>query len=227
MAFNGVKERTSELFNEVHIYLTCISRMEPDDLSLPIPLEVNIMKGLFYVHLYAAFEKSINDVIQVALSLISSHQVKVNHFSPPLLSIVMANDIQSLRDVSSSKVFTKSANLFITVTSDDIVSLNETIFTGHLKNIWMKTIDEVILSLGMSPLEFEMIERAVVDEVVDRRNAVAHGGDSASNVGERFRSDVLRRKMETISAIMNQIIVSIETHCTSKNFIKSDAKHHY
>lgn len=227
MPFSTVKSRTSERFNEVQIFLNFISAQEPDQPMDPVSLEVRVMKGLFYVHLYAAFEKSINDAVETALSLISSKNVKNNHFLAPFLTVVLADKIKSLKDCSYSKFFIKSSDVFIDAASNNVIPLNETVFSDRLQNIWIKTIDEIIKTLGMEKIEFSNHIRTTIDEVVDKRNSVAHGRDSAASVGERYRSIVLREKLEIISSVTHEIINAIEEHYKTNRYIRSNARRHY
>jgi hypothetical protein len=227
MPFSSVKERTRERFTEVQIYLNFINTLEPREPMEPASLEVRVMKGLFYVHLYAALEKSVNDVVETFLSLIASKNIKNNHFTAPMLSIALADQIKSLKDTSHSKLINKSVDIFVEAASANVVHINETVLSRSLQNIWMKTINEAFESLCISPLLFSSHEKTTVDEVVDKRNAVAHGRDSAASVGERYRVPVLREKMETISVVTNKIIDSIEEHCLEKKYIKPTVRRHY
>ncbi len=227
MPFNGVKTRTSERFNEVQIFLTFISSQEPTLPTHSVSLEVRIMKGLFYVHLYSAFEKSVNDAVETALSLISAKSIKNNHLSPTLLSIALSDKMKSLKDSGYSKIFIKSADVFTESASSNILPINETIFSSQLQNVWVKTIFEIVSILGVDEIEFSSRVRTTVDEIVDKRNAVAHGRDSAASVGERYRATVLREKMELISSAIHQIIDALEAHCSSKRYIKPNARRYY
>lgn len=227
MPFNAVKSRTSERFNEVLIFLNYVSSQEPSNPTEVVPLEVKIMKGLFYVHLYSAFEKSINDVVETMLSLISSKSVKNNHLLAPVLSVVLTDKIKSLKDCGYSKLFTKSSDVFVDAASTNIMPINETVFSSHLQNVWVKTIEEIFVTLGMNPISLDMRSKTTIDEIVERRNSVAHGRDSAASVGERYRANVLREKMEILSSSSNEIINSIEEHYLSKRFIKPTVRRHY
>lgn len=227
MSLNTVKLRTSERFNEVLIFLNYVSSLEPDNPTEPVSLEVKIMKGLFYVHLYSAFEKSINDTVETVLSLISSKNVKNSHLLAPVLSVVLTDKIKSLKDCGYAKVFIKSSDIFVDAASTNITPINETIFSNHLQNVWVKTIDEIFHTLGINSLRLDIHSKTTIDEIVERRNAVAHGRDSAASVGERYRTDVLREKMETVSSSTYEIIYAIEDHYLSKRYIKSTVRRYY
>lgn len=227
MSFDGVRGRASERFNEVQLLLNHISSSEPREVTTPVSLEVKIMKGLFYVHLYAAFEKTINEVVETALFLISSKEIKCSHLSPPLLSVALSDRIKSLKDGGYSKLLIKSAEMFSESCSKSVLQINETIFSTQLQNAWVQTITEVSVVLGINGFSFEPRIRATIDEVVEKRNAVAHGRDRASSVGERYRAVVLRDKLEIISSAAHQFIIAVEEHCQGKKYIKPTLRRHY
>ena len=227
MSFEGVKRRTSERFNEVQVLLNYISSSEQQEITSPISLEMKIMKGLFYVHLYAAFEKTVNEIFETALSLISSKCIKNNHLSPTLLSIALSDKMKSLKDGGYSKILIKSSEIFSESSSNKVVPINETIFSSQLQNAWVKTITEISIILGINDFSFEPRVRATIDEIVDKRNAVAHGRDSASTIGERYRANVLRDKMVIVSSAAQQFIIAVEEHCAAKKYIKPSLRRHY
>lgn len=226
MPYRTVRDRTRQRFSEVQVFLNYLHGLEPEDHE-PASVELRIMKGLFIVHLYGAFEKSINDVVETSLSLISSKRVKNSHFYAPFLSIALCDQLKSLKDSKHSNLIYKASELFIEAASKNVIPINETAFSTHLQNTGMKTLERVMQSFGMPSTQFERKERVTVDEVVDKRNAVAHGRDSAAYVGERYRAHELREKMDVISTVIDKVIDTAEQYYSSKNFIKSGFKRHY
>lgn len=227
MPFTKVKENTRKRFNEVRTFLNYISSVEPSNPAVDIPLEVKVMKGLFYVHLYSALERSINDLIESTIILISSKQVKNNHFSPALLSIALVDNIKSLKDSSHSVLINKSVDIFTAADSTSVVKLSESLFYKNLQSVNTSSIEDAFKSFGIKDLKLDPREKATVNEVVDKRNAVAHGRDSASSVGERFRVDVLRDKMGLVSEVTLKLIDLIEVDFIAKGYIKIDFRKHY
>lgn len=227
MPYTGVKERTTKRFAEVYSFLNYITSLEPSNPLENVSLEVNIMKGLFYVHLYGAFEKSINDIIETSITLISTKNVKNNHYEKPLLSIVLSNEIKSLRDISHKKVVNSCIDLFIKSGSNDVIKLNEAYFSSSLQNVWVHVLEESLRTLGIELINLEIFEKVTVNELVEKRNAVAHGRDSASEVGEKFRANILRKKMDTITTVTQKITDLTELNFINTKYIKSTFKRFY
>lgn len=132
-----------------------------------------------------------------------------------------------MRDVSHGKVINNSIDLFIKTGSNDVIKLNETTFSNSLQNIWIKTLEESLRALGIESPNLEISEKVTVNEIVDKRNAVAHGRDSAAAIGEKFRADVLRKKMDTITTVTQKIIDVTELNFTNKKYIKPPYKRLY
>ena len=227
MSFNSAVSNASERFAEVQVLLNTIQSLEPRNVIDPSSLELKIMKGLFFVHLYAAFERTINEVVETTLSLISAHNIKNNHLSPSLLSVVFLNELKSIKDGSHSKILIKSSEMFTESSLAKVVPINETIFSGHLQNVWTKTIYEILTILGMKSFSFTSRVKTTIDEIVDKRNAVAHERYSASSVGERYRVIDLREKMEIISSATQQFISAVDDHYNQKKYIKPSLRRHY
>lgn len=227
MSFTSVKNQNSSRFNEVQLLLNYITSLEPTLPTDPTPSEVKILRGLFYVHLYAALEKSMNDVVQKTILLINSKNIKNRHYTLAFNSISVFDKIQSLKESGYKKVIERTIQLFAEVGSANVRNLNETTFSKRLQNVWIDTIEEVMLAFGMPPLVLTARERATIDEIVDKRNAVAHGGESASYVGERHRAAVLRVKLQIAQDFMINVIDRFEEFYDNKKFLKPVMKKHY
>jgi hypothetical protein len=227
MTFTLIKNRARTRFNENITYLNYLTAVEPNDPTIPASQELKIMKGLFYVHLYGSLEKTINDLIENTLISINSQNIKNKHFSPPFNTISLLGKLQSFKDCGHRNFFAKAIEIFEEMQSDNIPSLNETAFSNNLQNVWTKTIIEILTAFGIGNFIIEPRTRTTIDEIVDKRNAVAHGRETAAVIGERFRTNDLRVKMNTITTFSFDLIDCFENYHDSKKFIKPQSKRHY
>lgn len=227
MSYSTLKTQVSSRFNEVQVFLNFITSQEPSNPVDPTPMEVKIMRGLFYVHLYGALEKSVNEVVQYTLSLISSKAVKHNHFQLAFSTISVGNKLKALKDSGYKKFLSKSIEIFDQVSCTNICQIDETTFSNYLQNIWVNTLEEVRLAFGMAAMTISPQERATINEIVEKRNEVAHGRESALIVGERHRTDVLRVKLQIIQNFTFAFIDEFEDFYTKKKYLKPAMKKHY
>lgn len=227
MTFINIRQSTRARFTENQIFLNFITSLEPRAVTDVVPPEVNMMKGLFYVHLYSSLERSVNELIETTLIYISSKSIQYNHFAIPFSSISLVDKLKSFKDSGYSNFFNKAFEIFNEFSSTSVCAINETIFTKNLQNVWTKTIEEICKSFGIKSLNVTPRIRATIDEVVTKRNEVAHGRESAKIVGERFRTDDLRRKMEVLNEFCNYLIDLFEMYYTRKDFLKPTVKRRY
>jgi hypothetical protein len=217
MIFDNVRANSRERFTEVQINLNYIESIEPDGEATP---EVKIMRGLYYVHLYSALEKALNETIEQAILLIKSKNIKNLHFSTPFNVISLNSKMQSFKQCGYKEYFDKSSEVFESIDSENIFDISNTIFSQNLQNVWYKTIQDTIRSFGATPILVDPRVKLTIDEIVDKRNAVAHGRETPIVVGERHRSNVLRTKTQEIQMVIDQVISTFEEYISNHEFIK-------
>lgn len=227
MSFVTVKNKARSRFAETQVFLNHLTAIEPNDPTIPDSLEFKIMKGLFHVQLYAALEKTVNDIIENTLTYIGSAGVKNIHYAIPFNTISLVDKLKSFKDCGYNNFFSRAVEIFSELTSENVTTISDTTFSNNLQNVWTKTIEEIIRTFGIKGFTIDPRTKTTIDELVEKRNAVAHGRESAAVVGERFRTDVLRAKSQLINDFSIELIELFEEYYSSKRFLKSSAKKHY
>lgn len=218
MPFSIVRSKSRERFSEVLINLAFIEKNEENEEP---SAEVKILRGLFYVHLYSALEKSINETIEQTILLIKHDSVKNIHYHTAFNLISLNSRMQAFKQCSGKNYFIKSAEVFEGLRSDEVFDLSDTVFSESLQNIWYKTIQETLRSFGLEPINIDPRTRLTIDEVVEKRNAVAHGRETPIFVGERHRSDILRKKTQEIQLVVEQFVSVFEDYIINKKYVDS------
>lgn len=219
MTFASARKIAAERFNESLIYLNYISALEPNP-GEPVGQEIKVMKGLFLVQLYGALEKSMTDTVQLLLTSIKSLQPKNADIILPFNVVSMARHWKSIKDTKYKGAFLQMQGFFSALESNSCHDIDETLFSALLMNIWAKTIDEVVGALGISGFTLSVSDRALIDELVDKRNAVAHGRESAASVGEKYRCDELRKRLNDIQTLMTTFIDRLEAYFDKREFLQ-------
>jgi hypothetical protein len=227
MNLNAVRISAGKHIQEVRAHLSHIMDLEPTDPLEPMPFEVKVLNGLFYVNLYSALERSVNDTVQRTLTYIASISVRNSHLSGSFCTISLFSTLSSLKDSKNSKFIIKSTELFARQVDDNIATINESCLAIYLQNVRINTVDELFDAFGINKLNLNPTTRLSVDEIVENRNKVAHGREQASIVGERHRANSLRQKTDEVSELINSIIDSFEEFCISKSFIKPAERYRY
>jgi hypothetical protein len=227
MSFIPIKTNTRNRLNENLQFLNYISSVEPVNPRDTVSLEVNIMKGLFYVHLYSTLEKTINELAEQTIILINTKSISTKHFNHTFNSIALYNELKSFKDCGHRNFFAKAYDIFIQINNNNPASLNETLFSNNLQNVWFKTIEEISLCFGVKGINTSARVKATINEIVDKRNAVAHGRENAADVGSRFRTPMIRIKYNEIANFTYQLIDLYDEYFSKKDYLKVAAKRLY
>ncbi len=225
MPFSIVKRNSRERFSEVLINLSHIESIEPKEVTEEAPAYVKIQRGLYYVHLYSAFEKTVNEVVEQAILIIKSKDVKNKHFETTFNVISLNSKMQSFKSCGYKEYFNKSIDVFKSIGSDETFEISNTIFSQNLQNVWFETIQQLLDSFGISRIDPRF--KPIVKEVVENRNAVAHGRETPIVVGERHRANVLRKRTEDIQLVIDIFIDSFETYISDLAYIRQDYRADY
>lgn len=205
-------------FNEVRILLNDITSREVPPPSADVDT-VMILRGLFYVHLYGAFEYSINNAVQLYLQSISSANVPYLHLEQMFYSVALDGRFMSILDRKASGKWDGRRALLVQQRSNDLCGLSDTLFSYDLQNIWYKTLVELFQSLGIDRHVLPNVRyRGYIDEVVEKRNAIAHGRESPLSVGT-VRSADLEKRYDAISTTAAYLIGCLASHLNGREFI--------
>jgi len=238
MTFASSRLIATERLTEVLIYLNHVTACEPNPNVIAtgsghiptvnpiVPAHVNVMKGLFFVQLYGALEKSTSHASQLLLSKIHALAPKNEHVIVQFNVVSMARKWKSIKDTGHGKAFVQMTNFFASLESPDYFGIDDTLFSSSLQNVWAKTLEDLFACLGM-PNPLSTSEGALVDELVDKRNAVAHGRETASEIGQRYTTSDLRKRLQDVQTLIFKLIDRLEAYFDAREFVKSSAHQFY
>lgn len=213
---------------EVTGLLECIRRLESPDPLVPDSYDVHVLRGLYYVHLYAAFEHSVNNGVEGFIRNITKLGVKTTHLEHPLFSIALDSQLTSLKDIGELKKWERRLDVFNKQQSEDECMLNDSVFGQYLQNVWFKSLEQVFQCLNIpSPAVPHPMYGLSIDEIVEKRNAVAHGRESPADVGRGTRSPELQLKLDSITTVVQHMFECFENALTSRTFIVSHHRASY
>ncbi|TQM08419.1 MAE_28990/MAE_18760 family HEPN-like nuclease [Stenotrophomonas maltophilia] len=208
--FTAHRNDVTKRITEVRLLLDLVRNMEAPPPAVD-SLEVRVLRGLFFVHLYSALEFTINGAVERFLAGVGDLRVKAQHFEPVFLSVALDSTFSSLRMVSEEKRWPKRREVWSRAASEEICPVNSGIFGLYLQNVWVERIDALSNCLNIGePMIPNAAYRAYVDELVDRRNGVAHGRFSAAGVGGGRRSPDLQIRFNAISETCLNILDVLE-----------------
>lgn len=219
------RSRANERMQQVRTLLTFIKVQESQVMPPVDSDDIKIIRGLFFVNLYGAFEKTINEVVEQYLRAVGGLRVEFSDLMWSFLPTALDPILTSFKD---SGRLEKRIKIFETMQSEIPCSISDTIFSDQLQNTWYKKLEKIALCIGVRD-RFLRNERDshYVDEVVDKRNQIAHGRNSPLAIGSLGRSMDLEARFDAISRVIDDYVAMLELHFNSRGFVKEGSREKY
>jgi hypothetical protein len=229
MAFEIVSRLVSERYTEVQGLLTYIGNSErPVGSTEPETQIVHAFRGLFFVNLYGAWEYSITRALVQLYAAINSVNVEHRHLEHVVGSIALDSLFRSLSEAANRKQWEKRVNLLRRQVCAEAVEIDDNVFMADIQSLKFKVLERIFIALDINTDPVPQLSfRGLIDEVAERRSAVAHGRESPIEVGKNFRTDELRRRYDALSATSFHIIGVFEEIVSGKKFIRAGRRKHY
>ena len=172
-------------------------------------------KGLAFVQIYAVYEFTVNSTVSVAIEAIKGHQHRLRDISPSLLALFLDPELRSLRDISPGKQWASRLELFKRAFSYRRLDLSSgTVLPSdgtHYRYNHLCLIFKVFGIKRMPVRRKTHIPR--IAEVVNHRNSVAHGRDTAAEIGRRYTSKEVLRVSQQMKSVCRSFINGVEQYC--------------
>ena len=148
--------------------------------------ELNALKGLWLVSLYAALEYGVNSLVTQSLSHIEGAGTRYNECRLELQPILHRSRVQSIRDCSLSKSHSAAFKLIMATMSPEVIRKVGHPLSEVLQNVDGHSIQLVVQLFGIADYQIEKPALIKLNNLKERRNAVAHGRETAAQAGQTF-----------------------------------------
>lgn len=220
MPLSNLTPLVTSRFQEVNNLLSTIAALESRDPQVSDSEHVRTMRGLFYVHLYGAFEYAMDQAFIRLAQHVSSIRVARKHIHPPLFSVVLDDKFTSLQGMKTpEKKYRKRIETMACERDDDAAAIRDTVLSQSFQSVNAEAIQLAFDVYGLTADSFyDITKKGYLDEVVERRHAVAHGRESPVAVGVRQSSE-LRVRYDVAYNQAIYVIDVINQFCNKKHFV--------
>ena len=214
-----VNAESSNRLQEAASFLRLISRMSRNTGLLKSRRELTSAKGLFFVHLYAAYEFTVIAGLKETYRQINIAQVQFKDCHPLLLTAALDKELTSFVQKGSIHAWKARRAVFEKVGSTDLLEIHEDVNPAAGKNLAVGQLQSIWDTLRIQDAMFpkpSLIGR--VAELVQNRVDVAHGNLSASDVGRRYTVAELRTRHRDIELLCTHILNTFEDYLSKKHY---------
>lgn len=179
------------------------------------------LRGLIYVLLYGAIEYAVTHGTQSVINYLCGLNVSTKHLENSLYSIALDSQLTSARDAGEKKKWETRRAIFAGINSESHCAIPDTVFGTFLHNIYPKTVSEIFMSLGiLKPATISEREIGYFKEITEKRNAVAHGREAASDAGAGLTLQDVETRLTAAYSIGSYFLDTIEDHAINLRFVR-------
>ncbi|WP_324042186.1 MAE_28990/MAE_18760 family HEPN-like nuclease [Aeromonas caviae] len=212
---------------EVRDLLAELKKME-NSPPTPDSLYVVGIRGLLIVNLYACLEFSVNQAVERTLIIVDSLGVPYTHMTHKFHTVSMSDAFKSIKDSGAKKTWETRIQFMEKLFSSQPCHVNSSTFSLDLQNVWVNTLKELLSCFGINKAHLpNMAYAGHIDDIVNKRNAVAHGRESPQSVGRSQRCLELEAKWTIISETCEYITSIFDEYIKNLEFINPSMQKTY
>lgn len=172
-------------------------------------------RGLVFVQVYAIHEYTVQHVLRIAAAEIAAHAHTYADLRPSLLALFLDPELQSLRDCKPGDRWGRRIALFDRASSADRVSLASAPLPGDGSHFRHTHLQLILAVLGVHRrLTVRRRHMFDIDQVVNNRNSISHGGETAAEIGRRYSRADIWRSIIRMRKICLRLILIVSEHCS-------------
>ena len=180
-----------------------------------------LYKGTFFVNLYGALEYTVSSLVGRVIDKINeNNQVSITDLKPSLLTLVLSAECDALFQAYDKK-WKKRLSLFNRIKEEIKTDIENTLFPAQSGNIKFNQIEQICEVFGV---EFEVVSdlslKSRLTVLADKRNAIAHGRESSTEVGGNFTKDELQQYFNLIQDYCMYLNQHFYQYIENQHYIK-------
>lgn len=174
-------------------------------------------KGLVFVVLYAAYEYCVHQAFRATVLALNAHSVPHRQLAPGALALALDSECSTLRDKVVERAWEDRLSLFQKSRDASPATIRDSVFPAdgsHMRAGQLRTL-QVLFGVP-NPLLPHPRMATRINELVEHRNAIAHGRERAEDVGGRYTVDELKERVKDAGELLQHVITTLETHSADR-----------
>jgi hypothetical protein len=173
-------------------------------------------RGLAFVQMYAAYEYAVCAVVRTAVDRLVARRHPLRKLRPSLLALFLDPELSALKQCSGKRVWEKRSLLFQAAFSKKAAAVQNCVMPHDGTNFESTQLRVIFDVFGIKRTPARRLNHlARINEVVEHRNAIAHGRETAESVGKGCtRADVLHR-IKQMKSVCLLLVTAVESHCSN------------
>lgn len=172
-------------------------------------------KGHMFAEAYAIYEFTVKAAVRTAINSVNTRKHRFNEITPALLALYLDPELRSLRDSGSKNIWVARQKLFERAFSKDRAAIaletKPPDDGNHFRYSHLQMIMQVF-NIKRRPVK-NLQQATRINEVVNHRNEIAHGNDTAENVGRRYTRAEVLQMLRQMKSVCNCVVSVFDHYC--------------
>lgn len=217
--FQFIERESTARLVEVREYLNFIIT-HSSGVKTKEPSYLKGERGLFFVHLYGVVEYTVRETVSAATIAINNEKCKFKDCKPLFMSVALNSYFDSLTNIGDSKKWDKRWEILTTMNSDNIVELSSELMPTDGGNIKYKQLQSIWKSFCIEdPILPKPYIGGYLNELVQKRNLIAHGNQTPEEIGSAFTYDDLEIRFNAINELCSHIVTTFDDYIVNKKYL--------
>ena len=210
--FRAARAEIAERVLEGSQFLRILSRLGPAEAR-----EAATCRGLLFVHLYGIYEYAVRASVQGALDFIQNESLSCADIRRSALALVLHQEWTSTCESGPSRRWSGRNQLIDKMLSKSpLGALDNTLFPTDGSHFRCRQLWTIWGVFGITlPIVPQPQLQGRIDELVENRNAIAHGRRTAHDVGRAHSDADMVARVRDTDEISSYVIDTMDSHCTS------------
>jgi hypothetical protein len=206
-----------EISNRYSLARRYFDALCPADAPGPFDPISAVTKGMAFVQMYAAWEYAVKTAVFEASDVVQSHAIPFHDTRLEIVALLETPRLQSIGDSGEKKFWENVFNFLDFLRSTSSTSSGPALFPNDGSHYRIAQISTIWRIFGISSTPFPDVRLGpLVGEVVENRNAIAHGRIVAEEVGRRYSKQDVLGKIDGMRRMAEHVAATLELHCTTR-----------
>lgn len=172
-------------------------------------------KGLAFVEMYAAYEYTVKELVHEGLRIVCSMSMPYGGIRLELLPLVLHPETAAVADAGRSMTWKRRIELFRKANSAQACSAVPVVFPNDGSHFRLSQLYTIWSLFGIAaPVLPTPMHTPLIGELVENRNAIAHGRETAHAVGRRYTKSEVIRKIHDTRDVCMYLASTVDAHCS-------------
>jgi hypothetical protein len=172
-------------------------------------------RGLAFVQIYAIHEYTVVTAVRHATNAIAAQAHPFKNLRPSLLALFLNAELQSVQDSVKGQWESRLALFEKANSGKPAVVVGAPTEIAHNTHFRHAHVELILKIFGIKrTLTRRKRHLFLIDQVVQRRNEIAHGNFTAAEVGRNYTNRDVRASIRQMKGVCLRLIQMLEEHCS-------------